>query len=119
MATARPTIKELVAVLAGKVDWHNLGTSLEIPIGTLNEIKEEEGANVRRRLTTMLGKWQDRFPQKGWEDIVDALRELEVEGLADEVAKKYCSAATIASTSAKSSAAAMPSCSVEGIHVAW
>ena len=38
----------------------------------------------------MLEKWQNKYPQKGWSDIIIALREMERNDLANQVANKHC-----------------------------
>ena len=82
-------MKELTDVLSDKVDWYELGIKLDVPPGTLNAIKEEHDT-VRRRLMAMLEKWLSKYPERGWSDIVDALRSMDRNDIADIVARKYC-----------------------------
>ena len=90
MATARPTIKELSSELSDVVGkWRDLGIELEIPSGKLDAIKDDHGSS-KQRLTAMLEWWLSKYPKKGWKDIVDALRAIDKEDVADIVQQKYC-----------------------------
>ena len=91
MATVltRPTIKELTDALSDKVDWYELGITLDIPSGTLNVIKEDNDT-AKRRLIAMLEKWLNKYPERGWSDVISALKSMERNDVADDVAGKYC-----------------------------
>ena len=89
MATARPTVKELLEILSDRVDWYELGIELDIPPGTLNAMREDHG-KVRHRLMAMLEKWLSKYPEKGWNDIVIALKKMDKNDVAVEVEEKYC-----------------------------
>ena len=91
MATVltRPTTKELTDVLSDRVDWYELGVQLDISSGTLNAIKEEN-STVKRRLIAMLEKWLSKYPERGWSDVVNALRVMERNDVANELVGKYC-----------------------------
>ena len=91
-------MKELTDVLSDKVDWYELGIKLDIPSGTLNAIKEEHDT-VKRRLVAMLEKWLNKYPERGWSDVVDALRSMERNDIVNEVARKYCNSTTDSSQS--------------------
>ena len=88
-ATVKPTIKQLSDALSDKVDWYELGIQLDITPGTLDTVREDH-PTVKRRLVAMLEKWQNKYPNKGWSDILTALREMEKNDLANEVASNYC-----------------------------
>ena len=91
MATVltRPTTKELTDVLSDRVDWYELGVQLNISSGTLNAIKEEN-STVKRRLIAMLEKWLSKYPERGWSDVVNALRVMERNDVANELVGKHC-----------------------------
>ena len=93
MATVltRPTIKELTDALLDKVDsgWYELGIKLDISLDTLNAIKEDHNT-AKRRLIAMLEKWLNKYPERGWSDVISALRSMERNDVADDVAGKYC-----------------------------
>ena len=104
-STTRPTTKQLLEILSDKVDWYELGIELDISTGTLNTVKEDHGT-VRRCLLAMLDKWLGMYPERGWSDIVIALRAMGKNDVAVEVEEKYCSGV---------SSAAGPSHTVPGI----
>ena len=85
-----PTTKKLNEILQEKVDWFTLGHQLDIDIGALENIKENHHT-ANQRLIVMLKKWQDTYPERGWSHIVDALRKLGLNNLADKVNVEYCS----------------------------
>ena len=87
----KPTIKQLIDVLKEKVDWYELGIQLDITTGVLKYIKEDNDT-AKQRLIAMLEKWLSKYPEKGWSHIVDALRQMEKNDVADDVNEKYCSA---------------------------
>ena len=85
----KPTIKQLSDALSDKVDWYELGIQLDITPATLNAVREDQ-PTVKRCLVVMLEKWQIKYPNKGWSDIITALREMERDNLADQVVSKHC-----------------------------
>ena len=85
----KPTIKQLSDALSDKVDWYELGIQLDITPATLNAVREDQ-PTVKRCLVVMLEKWQNKYPRKGWSDIIIALREMERNDLANQVANKHC-----------------------------
>ena len=85
----KPTIKQLSDALSDKVDWYELGIQLDITPATLSTVTEGQHT-AKRRLVVMLEKWQNKYPQKGWSDIITALREMDRNDLADQVANKHC-----------------------------
>ena len=82
-------MKELTDALSDKVDWYELGITLDISSGTLNVIKEDNDT-AKRRLIAMLEKWLSKYPERGWSDVVNALRSMERNDVANELVGKYC-----------------------------
>ena len=88
--TAKPTLKQLLDVLSDKVDWYVLGIELDIPPGTLDTMKEDHGT-AKRCLTAMLSKWLNMYPDQDWTTIVETLRKMDYNNIANTVTEKYCS----------------------------
>ena len=58
----------------------------------------------------MLEKWLQKYPERGWDDIVRALKELDRNDIALTVTRKYCHDTTTSSSSASpSSSSSVPS----------
>ena len=91
MASVKPTILKLRdALLEVTADWYTLGLRLDISTGTLNAIKATNHEKVDDCMNDMLQKWLGKYPDRGWSDIITALRAMERNDIANEVAMKYC-----------------------------
>ena len=90
----RPTIKSLTNALSDKVDWYELGIQLDLLPGLLQPITEEH-KTVKKRLIAMLDAWLSKYPNQGWSDLVDALRTLNKNDVADKLMQEYCSAPSV------------------------
>ena len=89
MADATPTIRELFDILSPlAADWYDLGIELDMPTGTLDVIQTDR-PSAKLRLTTMLEKWQAKYPEKGWSDIVHVLEKKDQNKIAQQVKAKY------------------------------
>ena len=93
LAPMKLTVNQIYEALANRVDWYELGVCLKIPLPTLDAIKEEEHT-VPRRTLAMLHKWRSKYPNKGWTDVVDALRKMDKNDVANDISVKYCGAST-------------------------
>ena len=89
---AVPTLSDLLKELFSKVasNWENIGVMLDIDEGPLKKIKadhKESGDCLREMLRIWLKKVE---PPPSWNLLVDALKSLGEEKLAQELRKKYC-----------------------------
>ena len=85
----RPTLPQLLDVLSDNVDWYILGVHLDISTGALDAVREEH-ITVERRLAAMLGKWLNKYPERGWSTIIDVLRKMDDNSTADRITEQYC-----------------------------
>ena len=89
---AMPTLCNLLKELFSKVasNWENVGVMLDIDEGPLKKIKadhKESGDCLREMLRVWLKKVD---PPPSWNLLVDALKSLGEEKLAQELNERYC-----------------------------
>ena len=90
MNSNRPTLHQLVSVLSKiAAQWRELGIQLDIDPDVLNTI-EANSSKVEDRMSTLLEKWLQKYPERGWDDIVRALKELGRNDIAITVTREYC-----------------------------
>ena len=92
--TASPTIKQLAVELKVEADkWYTLGTLLEVQSWKLAAIAKEEHSCIDR-LIKVLEYWQKNSTLANpftWETVIQALRDIGNNALADQLAVKYVS----------------------------
>ena len=109
MSSNRPTLHQLVSVLSKiAAQWRELGIRLDIDPDVLNTI-EANSSKVEDRMSAMLEKWLQKYPERGWDDIVRALKELDRNDIALTVTREYCHDTATSSPSALSSPSSVPS----------
>ena len=90
-----PTIKQLAVELKVEADkWYTLGIYLEVPTWKLAAIRKEEHSACIEYLIKALVYWQKNATLANpftWETIVQALRNIDNNTLADTLAEKYIS----------------------------
>ena len=91
MSRSRPSLLELTNALSMvAADWDVLGLQLGVPADELNVIRANNPRNVRQCMSVMLEWWRAKYPERGWMDIIVALRRLDRNDVANEVTTKYC-----------------------------
>ena len=70
--------------------WYMLGIQLEVPPDQLDVIRADNPYDTEMCMVAMLKKWQQKYPNQGWENIVAALSSIDKNGVAEDVAKQYC-----------------------------
>ena len=91
MPSVRPTLRELLgAVSKVSADWYTLGIQLDLAPDDLDVIQANNPRNVEHCLKDMLQKWQSKYPQRGWDDMVRSLRMMGRNDVADDIVSKYC-----------------------------
>ena len=91
MPSVRPTLRELLgAVSKVSADWYTLGIQLDLAPDDLDVIQANNPRNVEHCLKDMLQKWQSKYPQRGWDDVVGSLRTMDRNDVADDIVSKYC-----------------------------
>ena len=70
-------------------DWHSLGIYLDLKTHQLNTIEKNHRGDDERCRTEMLIAWLNSMTTPTWEAIVDALRQMEQGGVANNIQKKY------------------------------
>ena len=91
-ASAKPIPNQLCDALQPvSADWHTLGMQLGYDADKLNVIKENNHRNVEDCMKDMLIKWQQKYPNKGWSDIISALRNMDRNDVANEIERQYIS----------------------------
>ena len=92
--SAQPTLTLLQlfnALQPVSADWYTLGIQLDYDASTLDIIKEDNHHKVEHCLRDMLSKWLQKYPNKGWRDIIGALRKMKRNDVADEIERQYIS----------------------------
>ena len=91
MPSVRPTLRELLgAVSKVSADWYTLGIQLDLAPDDLRAIRADHPQNVGQCMSDMLDKWQSKYPQRGWDDVVRSLRTMDRNDVADDIVSKYC-----------------------------
>ena len=86
-----PTLRELLGALSKvSADWFMLGIQLDLTASELRAIEANRPHNVGQCMSDMLDKWQSKYPQQGWHDIVRSLREMDKNDIADDITTRYC-----------------------------
>ena len=85
-----PSLVDLTNALSNvAANWEQLGLQLHIPPDELNIIKVNNPQNARQCMSATLQWWQAKHPEQGWTEVWDALRMIERNDIANEVATKY------------------------------
>ena len=91
MPLVRPTLCELLgAVSKVSADWYTLGIRLGLPAYDLRAIRANSPHDVEQCMSDMLDKWQSKYPQRGWDDVVRCLRTMDRNDVVDDIVSKYC-----------------------------
>ena len=84
--SVKPTLRELSGALSKvSADWFMLGIRLDLTANDLRTIEANRPHNVGQCMNDMLHKWQSKYPQQGWHDIVRSLREMDKNNIADDI----------------------------------
>ena len=87
--SAQPTLPQLFNALQPvSADWYTLGIQLDYDASTL-DIIESNHRKVEHCLRDLLSKWLQEYPNKGWRDIIGALRKMKRIDVADEIERQY------------------------------
>ena len=70
-------------------EWHELGMYLGVHLYELDRIEEECSTNIKRRLQQTLSLWLQRKPNASWLDVVNALRKMGQNRVAESILQKY------------------------------
>ena len=88
----KPSLREAVdALFVVRAQWSSLGLQLGVPEGELDAVKVDNPGSVEQCMKAMLQWWLQKYPQKGWSDIVKALEAIDRNDMAQKIAVKYCS----------------------------
>lgn len=93
----RPELKDMVNELE-ELSWEEftaLALQLDVKKATLDKIEEDKRKAEGRKLEAM-DRWLKQDVDASWEKIVDALKTLKMNALAESVRAKYCSPAAAA-----------------------
>ena len=91
MSSNRPTLRQLVSVLSKIAHlWYDLGIQLDIDSDVLKTIGKSKHLQPNDCMKEMLEKWSQKYPERGWDDIVRALEELDRNDIALTVTREYC-----------------------------
>ena len=71
--------------------WYKLGLRLGYAAGTLDAIRADNHHIVEDCMRDLLTQWRHNYPNKGWSDIVSALRGMGRDDVANDVEEKYLS----------------------------
>ena len=70
--------------------WYELGVELDVPLNKLNEIRCNNPGDVYQCKLLMLQEWQRRPTLKpSWCTLVDALRKMEENVIANKIAQNF------------------------------
>ena len=70
--------------------WYQLGTQLKLQAYILREIKANNQNDSRACLSDALERWHRLNRKASWEDIVNALKKMDEDRLAEIIQKEYC-----------------------------
>ena len=91
IGTSQPTLHQLFNTLKPvSANWYTLGIKLDYDAGKLAAI-EANHQKVEDRMRDLCSQWLRKYPNKGWSDIVAALREMDRNDVADQVQRLYIS----------------------------
>lgn len=89
IATATPTLRELTDELDSVRDWHSLGVKLDLKAHELGEIESNYRGDITRCRTEMLSRWLDNTTNPTWGAVVEALRRMRANAVADTIERNY------------------------------
>ena len=91
-SSSQPTLCQLFNVLQPlSADWYTLGIQLDYDASTLNIIREDNHHKAEHCMEDLLSKWLQKYPHKGWGDIIGTLRKMGRNDVGDEVERQYIS----------------------------
>ena len=91
-SSPQPQLCQLLEALKPlAADWYTLGIQLGYDADTLNAIRKNNSCQVESCICDLLSKWQQKYPDKGWCDIVSALRKMDRNDVAIKVERQYIS----------------------------
>ena len=70
------------------INWHQLGLNLGLPKHELDKIERDYQGNDRQRLE-MLDKWLQRTSNATWRDVVNPLKQMGENSVAESIRQKY------------------------------
>ena len=86
----KPTLRQLLTMLKPvTAEWRVLGVHLCIDAGKLDAIRAANPHKVEDCTRDLVNHWLQKYPNKGWRDIVIALREMGRNDVAGEIEKQY------------------------------
>ncbi len=90
--SSRPplNLKNLLNELECIDDWQGIGIQLEIPLGELKIIKQECHGKVEECKRELFYKWLSRVRNPTWSQIVEALRQMKLNNIAEKIEEKCC-----------------------------
>ena len=88
-APGTPTLKELTNALKSVSDWHLLGVNLDFSGSELATIERDNRGDNTRCKTVMLYRWLEITTCPSWEAVVQALRLMDADAVADTIQRKY------------------------------
>ena len=83
------TLRNVVNALAKVPDWREVGVQLDVDYATLDQI-EQDCSKVETKKSRMLHTWMSNADNATWEDIVTALKNMNLNNIARRVQAKYC-----------------------------
>ena len=83
------TLRNLVNALAKVPDWREVGVQLDVDYATLDQI-EQDCSKVETKKSRMLHTWMSNADSATWEDVVTALKNMNLNNIARRVQAKYC-----------------------------
>ena len=81
--------RALVTELNDFADWKRLGVELRVSFKKLIVIEKENNGNVQDSTMEMLDTWLDSNPDSNWEQVVEALDNINKKTLAHHLREKY------------------------------
>ena len=91
-SSAQPALQQLLGALQQvSAEWYTLGIQLGYDADTLNIISANNFHKVEHCLRDLLSNWRRKYPNKGWSDIISALRKMGRNDIANDVERQYLS----------------------------
>ena len=84
------TYHNISQMLIEVLDWHILGTKLDLPVHILEKIRIDYSVyGTDRQKQEMINKWLAYDTEASWSKLVSALDEMENHALAKKIQDKY------------------------------
>ena len=81
---------KLIQVLKPVIaQWYELGIALGVTSDRLDTIRVDNPHSMKDCLRDLLHHWLQKYPERGWADIIEALRQMNMYTIAEDIERQY------------------------------